>query len=79
MIDAFNNALAAFATTYSNYRYVDLRGAIGKTQWHDELHPTAAGAAKTAARFDAALRKLPKSGAFTTALIASRALFGRAA
>ena len=79
MIDAFNNALAAFATTYSNYRYVDLRGAIGKTQWHDELHPTAAGAAKTAARFDAALRKLPKSGAFTTPLIASRALFGRAA
>jgi lysophospholipase L1-like esterase len=79
MIDAFNNALAAFATTYSNYRYVDLRGAIGKNQWRDELHPTAAGAAKTAARFDAALRKLPKSGAFTAPLIASRALFGRAA
>ncbi|HTG03324.1 MAG TPA: SGNH/GDSL hydrolase family protein [Bradyrhizobium sp.] len=79
MIDAFNNALAAFAMTYSNYRYVDLRGAIGKNQWRDELHPTVAGAAKTAERFDAALRKLPKSDAFTAPLIASRALFGRAA
>jgi lysophospholipase L1-like esterase len=79
MIDALNSALAAFATTYSNYRYVDLRGAIGKNQWHDELHPTAAGAAKTAARFDAALRKLPKSGTFTAPLIASSALFGQAA
>jgi lysophospholipase L1-like esterase len=79
MIDAFNNALAAFATTYSNYRYVDLRGTIGKNQWRDELHPTEAGAAKTAARFDAALRKLPESGAFTAPLIASRTLFGRAA
>ena len=38
MIDAFNNALAGFATTYSNYRYVDLRGAIGKNEWRDELH-----------------------------------------
>ena len=35
--------------------------------------------AKTAARFDAALRKLPESGAFTAPLVASRTLFGRAA
>jgi lysophospholipase L1-like esterase len=79
MIDALFYALAAFATTYSNYRYIDLRGAIGKNQWRDELHPTEAGAVKTAARFDAALRKLPESGAFTAPLIASRALLGRAA
>jgi lysophospholipase L1-like esterase len=79
MIDAFNSALAAFARTYSNYRYVDLRGAIGKNQWRDELHPTAAGAAKTAARFDSALRKLPKSDTFASPLIASRAMFRRAA
>ena len=79
MIDAFNNALAAFAATYSNYRYVDLRGTIGKKEWHDELHPTAAGAAKTAARFDAVLRKLPESGAFSAPLIASGTLFDRAA
>lgn len=79
MIDAFNNALAAFATTYSNYRYVDLRGAIGKNQWRDELHPTADGAAKTAARFDKALGNLPKSDAFSSPLIASHMMFGRAA
>jgi hypothetical protein len=79
MIDAFNNALKGFATTYSNYRYVDLRGAIGKNEWRDELHPVKSGAAKTAARFDKALRKLPKSGAFATPLIASRAMFRRAA
>jgi GDSL-like Lipase/Acylhydrolase family len=79
MIDALNSALAAFATTYSNYRFVDLRGAIGKNQWHDELHPTAAGAAKTAALFDAALRKLPKSGTFKAPLIASSELFGQVA
>jgi hypothetical protein len=79
MIDAFNSALAAFARTYSNYRYVDLRGAIGKNEWRDELHPTAAGAAKTAARFDGALRKLPKSDTFASPLIASRAMFRRAA
>jgi hypothetical protein len=79
MIDAFNNALAGFAATYSNYRYVDLRGAIGKTEWRDELHPVKAGAAKTAARFDKALRKLPASGAFAAPLIASRAMFRRVA
>jgi lysophospholipase L1-like esterase len=79
MIDAFNNALAGLATTYSNYRHVDLRGAIGKNQWRDELHPTADGAAKTAARFDKALGKLPKSDTFTSPLIASRAMFRRAA
>jgi hypothetical protein len=79
MIDAFNNSLARLATTYSNYRYVDLRGAIGKNQWRDELHPTEAGAAKTAARFDKALSKLPKSDTFASPLIASRAMFRRAA
>ena len=79
MIDAFNSALAAFAKTYSNYRYVDLRGAIGKNQWRDELHPIAAGAARTAARYDGALRKLPKSNTFTSPLIASSAMFRRAA
>jgi len=79
MIDAFNNALAGLATTYSNYRHVDLRGAISKNQWRDELHPTADGAAKTAARFDKALGKLPKSDTFTSPLIASRAMFRRAA
>jgi lysophospholipase L1-like esterase len=79
MIDAFNSGLAAFATTYSNYRYVNLRGTIGKDEWRDELHPTADGAAKTAARFDDVLRKLPKSNAFTSPLIASRAMFRRVA
>ena len=79
MIDAFTSGLAAFATTYSNYRYVNLRGTIGKDEWRDELHPTADGAAKTAARFDDALRKLPKSDAFTSPLIASRAMFRRVA
>jgi hypothetical protein len=79
MIDAFNNALAGFANVYSNYRYIDLRGVIGKNEWHDELHPTTDGAAKTAARFDAALRALPKSDAFVAPLIASRTLFERAA
>ena len=79
LIDAFNSALAGLATTYSNYRHVDLRGAIGKNEWRDELHPTAAGAAKTASRFDVALRELPKTGAFTAPLIASHTLFGRAA
>jgi hypothetical protein len=79
MIDAFNKALAGFAATYSNYRYVDLRGAIGRDEWRDELHPIEAGAAKTAARFDAALRQLPKSGTFSAPLVASQDLFGWAA
>jgi lysophospholipase L1-like esterase len=79
MIDAFNNALATFATAYSNFRYVDLRGTIGKNEWRDELHPIAAGAAKTAARFDKALRKLPDSGSFVAPLVSSRTLFKRAA
>jgi hypothetical protein len=79
MIDAFNSGLSRLANVYSNYRYVDLRGAIGKNQWHDELHPTSEGAAKTAARFDAALRKLPASDAFAAPAIASARVFGRAA
>jgi lysophospholipase L1-like esterase len=79
MIDAFNGGLSRFANIYSNYQYVDLRGAIGKTQWFDELHPTADGAAKTAARFDAVLRKLPASDEFAAPAIASAEMFGRAA
>jgi lysophospholipase L1-like esterase len=79
MIDAFNGGLSRFANVYSNYQYVDLRGAIGKTQWFDELHPTADGAAKTAARFDAVLRKLPASDEFAAPAIASAEMFGRAA
>ena len=79
MIDAFNSGLARLANVYSNYQYVDLRGAIGKSQWHDELHPTSAGAARTAARFDTALRKLPASDAFAAPAIASARVFGHAA
>jgi hypothetical protein len=56
-----------------------LRGAIGKNQWRDELHPTTDGAVKTAARFDKALGNLPKSDAFSSPLIASHVMFRRAA
>ena len=34
---------------------VDCRGAVGRDEWHDELHPTNAGYAKVASRFRAAL------------------------
>ncbi|HVG51202.1 MAG TPA: SGNH/GDSL hydrolase family protein [Xanthobacteraceae bacterium] len=81
MIDAFNDSLAALAGSYTNFRYVNLLGAIGDADWYNELHPKAAGAKKTAARFDAALRALPASGTSPVPLFDIEAMLrtGRAA
>ena len=62
MLDVFNSRLSALEKAYpDNFKHVDLRGTITKTQWWDELHPLEAGAKKTAAKFAAAIAALPES------------------
>jgi len=61
MIDTFNNRLQALEKSYSNFKYVDLRGTIDDDEWWDELHPREVGAKKTAIKFAKAVRKLPAS------------------
>jgi hypothetical protein len=63
MIDAFNHRLRILQGHHAKtFKYVDLRGTIRANQWWDELHPLDAGARKTAAKFAAALDRLPASG-----------------
>lgn len=63
MIDAFNSALLTLQSSHpKNFKYVNLRGTIKPGEWWDELHPLDAGARKTAAKFAAALERLPASG-----------------
>src|SRR4029077_12257596 len=63
MIDAFNHKLGILQSNHpTHFKHVDLRGTINANEWWDELHPLDAGARKTAAKYAAALEKLPASG-----------------
>ena len=80
MIDAFNYKLGILQNHHSkNFYYVDLRGTIKENEWWDELHPLDSGARKTAAKFAAALEKLPPSGEVEPPIRMARRQFSRAA
>jgi len=52
LIDRFNRALAAFAQNTGNVVYINLRDVVGDGDWNwDEIHPSASGARRIAARF----------------------------
>ncbi|HJT97698.1 MAG TPA: hypothetical protein VJ696_05225, partial [Rhodanobacteraceae bacterium] len=49
LLDRFADALHAFASANANVRIIDSRGTLtSKSQWENEIHPTAAGFARIA-------------------------------
>ncbi|MGI9417937.1 MAG: caspase family protein [Geminicoccaceae bacterium] len=55
MIDRFNAALTAAAIPFANVTYIDARGVVTDSRWHDELHPTDGGYGDVAALFKDAI------------------------
>ena len=43
MVDRLNTRLMALASQSPRVSYINVRGTVGDTRWHDELHPTNAG------------------------------------
>jgi len=58
MMQRFNAALGALARRHAHLHYLDMRGQVGDTRWHDELHPTDAGYRAVAAVFRTRIDKL---------------------
>ena len=57
LVDQFNDMLGAIDAEFAHVRHVDVRRTI-QTLWHDELHPTTAGAKKVAKLFEKEIGKL---------------------
>ena len=57
LVDHLNAMLAKVADDFAYVRYVNVRKTV-QTLWHDELHPTAAGAKKVARLFEREIVKL---------------------
>lgn len=57
LVDSFNELLRAVAGEFPHVRYVNVRKTV-QTLWHDELHPTTAGAKKVAKLFEAEINRL---------------------
>ena len=57
MVERFNARLKKLADTFPRVEYIDLRGVVGDdpARWDDELHPTSAGYADVATRFQAVI------------------------
>ena len=62
IMDRFNVAMAGLARRYAHVTFLDLRGTVGPSRWHDELHPTDPGYRAVGARFDTAIRALAGGG-----------------
>jgi len=59
LLDDFNELLASIARdSGGRFKYVDVRPAVGRNDWANELHPTNEGFAAVAKRIDAILRRL---------------------
>ena len=57
LVDQFNGMLGEIDAEFTHVRHVDVRKTI-QTLWHDELHPTTAGAKKVAKLFEKEISKL---------------------
>jgi GDSL-like Lipase/Acylhydrolase family len=57
LVDQLNAMLAKVAADIAHVRHVNVRGTV-KTLWHDELHPTAAGAKLVAKLFEKEIGRL---------------------
>jgi len=55
LIDRFNEMQSRVAAANASVVYVDCRGVLGDTDWHNELHPKAAGFRAVTDRFTAKL------------------------
>lgn len=51
VIDEFNDKMESLAHEFDNVEFVDMRGTVRQTQWHDEIHPDALGFQQVALRF----------------------------
>lgn len=59
LLNDYNTMLAGIAASIgTRFRYVDVRPAVGRNDWANELHPTNAGFARVAALIHAALKTL---------------------
>ena len=58
MMDQFNRRLRRLARSMPHVTYIDCRGVVGDHRWHDGLHPTDAGYADVAAKFDREIRRV---------------------
>ena len=58
MIDRLNNRMLALSRQNLRLHYLNCRAAVGKTEWHDELHPTNAGYKKVSKLFRAKITEL---------------------
>jgi hypothetical protein len=58
MMDRFNRGLRRMTAPMPHVSYVDCRGVIRSTQWHDELHPKDAGYGAVARKIEAEVRRL---------------------
>jgi len=60
MLSQFDDLHTALEQTHERWVYVRTQGTLTRNDWGDELHPTEAGFAKIAAKFETALEeKLP--------------------
>jgi hypothetical protein len=60
MLSQFDDMQTALEQAHDRWVYVRTQGTLSRNDWNDELHPTTAGFAKIAAKFEIALEaKLP--------------------
>lgn len=50
VINFYNEELKTFASRHRHFHHIDLRGTLHDKEWSDEIHPTKAGAKKTAGK-----------------------------
>jgi len=58
-LDDYNDMIASIATSIGKqFRYVDVRPAVGRNDWANELHPTNPGFSRMAARVHEVLKTI---------------------
>ena len=63
MVDRLNTRLMALASQSPRVSYINVRGTVGDTRWHDELHPTNEGYRDVAKLFEKEIKRLTASRA----------------
>ncbi|HEY9037683.1 MAG TPA: D-Ala-D-Ala carboxypeptidase family metallohydrolase [Roseovarius sp.] len=83
MMDQFNRRLRRLAKSMPHVTYIDCRGTVGDSRWHDGLHPTSAGYGDVAKKFAREIQRIANArsgppmvigGPFGSAAQISRAL-----
>ena len=58
MMDRFNRGLLRLCATMPHVSYINCRGAVTDSRWHDELHPTKEGYEEVARLFSRQIQKV---------------------